>query len=205
MRDLAREFAAQGHEPVVLVPDEGLQRAWALDTLNGIQVRRLQALPTRDISYLWRTVTEFVLPWVMLRGLRKGPFRAMRSDAVVWYSPSIFFGRLVSARKRSSKCRSHLILRDIFPEWAVDLSLLKRGFAYRVFKKIERQQHDAAAIIGIQTPSNREYLVHLADKPGVRMEVLWNWLAAAPNTGCSIDVASTTAVKQIVAALSRHE
>ena len=191
MRDLAREFAAQGHEPVVLVPDESLQRPWALETLDGIQVLRLRALPTRDISYLWRTVTEFVLPWAMLRGLRKSPFRSQRWDAVIWYSPSIFFGPLVSALKRSSKCRSYLILRDIFPEWAVDLGLLKRGFAYRVFKKIERQQHDAADIIGIQAPSNREYLAHLEDQPGVRMEVLWNWLAPAPNTGCSIDVAST--------------
>lgn len=191
MRDLAREFAAQGHEPVVLVPDESLQQPWALENLDGIQVLRLRALPTRDIGYLWRAVTEFILPWAMLRGLRKSPFRSQRWDAVVWYSPSIFFGPLVSALKRSSRCRSYLILRDIFPEWAVDLGLLKRGFAYRVFKKFERQQHDAADIIGIQAPSNREYVAHLGDRPGIRLEVLWNWLAAAPNTGCSIDVAAT--------------
>ena len=192
MRDLAREFAAQGHEPVVLVPDESLRRSWALETLGGIQVLRLRALPTRDIGYFWRTLTEFVLPWAMLRGLRKSPFRARRWDAVIWYSPSIFFGPLVTALKRPSKCRSYLILRDIFPDWAVDLGLLKRGLAYRIFKKIERQQHDAADIIGIQAPSNREYLVHLENKPGVSVEVLWNWLTPAPNIGCRIDVASTT-------------
>ncbi len=191
MRDMAREFAAQGHEPVMLVPDGTLKQPWALETMDGIQVLRLRTQPIRDINYLWRTVNEFVLPWAMLRGIRKSPLKSWRWDAVVWYSPSIFFGPLVSALKRESNCRSYLILRDIFPEWAVDLGLLKRGFAYRVFKRIERQQHDAADVIGIQAPSNREYLTHLEREHKVPVEVLWNWLAPAPDKGCSIDVAST--------------
>ena len=198
MRDLAREFAIQGHEPVVLVPDEGLQQAWALETLDGIQVLRVRALPTRDVSYLWRTVTEFVLPWAMLRGIRKSPFRSQRWDAIVWYSPSIFFGPLVTRLKRASRCRSYLILRDIFPEWAVDLGLLRRGFVYQVLKMIERQQHNAADIIGIQAPSNRSYLSHLDGRQGVRLQVLWNWLAPAPNDGCSIDVDSTSLAGRII-------
>jgi glycosyltransferase involved in cell wall biosynthesis len=191
MRDLAREFAAQGHEPVMLVPDGTLKETWVLETMDGIKVLRVRALPIRDINHLWRTFTEFVLPWAMLYGLRRSPLKSWRWDAVVWYSPSIFFGPLVRALKRESKCRSYLILRDIFPDWAVDLGLLKRGAAYRVFKQIERQQHDAADVIGIQAPSNREYLTHLEHDPKMSMEVLWNWLAPAPNKGCSINVAST--------------
>jgi glycosyltransferase involved in cell wall biosynthesis len=188
---MAREFAAQGHEPVMLVPDGRLKEPWALETMDGIKILRLRALPIRDINHLWRAVTEFVMPWAMLRGIRKSPLKSWRWDAVVWYSPSIFFGPLVTALKRKSSCRSYLILRDIFPEWAVDLGLLKRGFAYRVFKRIERQQHNAADVIGIQAPSNREYLKHLEHERKVRIEVLWNWLATAPDKGCSIDIAST--------------
>src|SRR5688572_13569216 len=191
MRDLAREFAAQGHEPVVLVPDDTIRTAWALETLDGIRVLRLRALPIRDIRFALRAVTEFLLPWAMLRGLRRSPLASIRWDAIVWYSPSIFFGPLVSALKHASKCKSYLILRDIFPEWAVDLGLLKRGLAYRVFKRIERQQHDAADVIGIQAPSNRVYLAHLESESAPRIEVLWNWLAPAENSGCSIDVGST--------------
>ncbi len=191
MRDLAREFALQGHEPVVLVPDEGIQEPWVLETLDGVVVLRVRALPTRDVSYLRRTVAEFVLPWAMLRGIRKSPLGATRWDAIVWYSPSIFFGPLVARLKLGSRCRSYLILRDIFPDWAVDLGLLRRGFAYRVLKMIERQQHSAADFIGIQAPSNRSYLAHLDRRADVRIQVLWNWLSPAPNVGCSIDVAST--------------
>ena len=191
MRDLAREFAAQGHEPVMLVPDAELGRPWAIETRDGIQVLRLRAPPIRDIGYLHRTISEFVLPWVMLRGLRASPLRSQRWDGVVWWSPSIFFGPLVNALKRSSGCPSYLILRDIFPDWAVDLGLLRRGPAYRFFKMIERRQHDAADIIGVQSPSNLAFLSQLEGKSTVRLEVLWNWLSPAPNVGCSIDVNAT--------------
>ncbi len=191
MRDLAREFAAQGHEPVVLVPDGTIAKPWQLDAMDGIPVLRLRALPVRDINYLRRAFSEFILPWAMLYGLRRSPLKSWRWDAIVWYSPSIFLGPLVTSLKRSSGCRSYLILRDIFPEWAVDLGLLKRGFAYRVFKRIERQQHEAADVIGIQAPSNRIYLTEMERDRTRSVEVLWNWLAPATNSGCSIDVAST--------------
>ena len=162
MRDLARELAAQGHEPVVLVPDTNLGRSWALETLDGIQVLRLSALPTRDIGYLWRTIGEMTLPWAMLRGLRKSPLGSQRWDAVAWYSPSIFFGPLVRALKRSSKCRSYLIQRDVFPEWAVDLGLLRKGLAYRMFKAVpatavrRRRHHRCAGAIESCIPGSLE-------------------------------------------------
>jgi glycosyltransferase involved in cell wall biosynthesis len=98
---------------------------------------------------------------------------------------------LVRALKRSSKCRSYLIQRDIFPEWAVDLGLLREGLAYRMFKVVQRQQYEAADIIGVQAPSNLAYLAHLTRKPGLRLEVLWNWLAEARNAGCSVVLDAT--------------
>jgi hypothetical protein len=48
----------------------------------------------------------------------------------------------------ASACRSYLIIRDIFPEWAVDMGLLGRGLPYRSFKAIERYQYSVADVIG---------------------------------------------------------
>lgn len=191
MRDLAAELTAQGHEAIMLVPDTTINGSWSLERLDGVQVLRLRALPSRDRNYVWRTIAELVMPWAMLRGLKKSPLRSQRWDAVVWYSPSIFFAPLVRSLKRTSNCRSYLILRDIFPEWMVDLGLLKRGLAYRFLKRIERQQHEAADIIGIQAPSNQKYVSHLEPRPGVTLEVLWNWLAPARDAGCSVDLSTT--------------
>jgi hypothetical protein len=50
-----------------------------------------------------------------------------------------------------------LILRDIFPEWALDLGLMKRGLAYRFFKWIEANQYETADTIGVQIVKNIQY------------------------------------------------
>ena len=191
LRDLAQEFVLQGHELVVVVSSAGLDKPWAIEVTAGVQVLRIAALRTKDIGYVRRTFSEMLLPFIMLRGIRKSPFRRVQWDGVVWYSPSIFLGPLVGVLKRSSNCRSYLILRDIFPEWAVDMGLLRRGVAYRAFKLVERYQYSVADTVGVQSPSNLGYLAEWAKKPGRCLEVLQNWLAPAPNVGSSVSVAAT--------------
>jgi glycosyltransferase involved in cell wall biosynthesis len=199
VRDLAQEFAFQGHEVTVLVPSVTRDAPWALATVGGVQVLSLAALPTKDVGYVRRTIAEALLPFKMLRGIRNSPLRSVEWQVAIWYSPSIFLGLLVGALKRSTKCRSYLILRDIFPEWAVDMGLLRRGLAYRFFKGIEWTQYAAADVIGVQSPSNLDYLAQWAKKkPGRRLEVLHNWLAAAPNIGCSISVQKTSLAGRII-------
>jgi hypothetical protein len=64
---------------------------------------------------------------VLLRARRQSGLGRERWDGVVWYSPTIFLGPIVRVLRRESRCRSYLILRDIFPEWAVDMGLMRRG------------------------------------------------------------------------------
>jgi len=191
LKDLAREFVSQGHEVTVLVPSVARSTPWEIDTVEGVQVLSVAAATTKDVGYLRRTIAEALLPFKMLRGLRNSPLGGVQWQAAIWYSPSIFLGILVGALRRSTRCRSYLILRDIFPEWAVDMGLLRKGLAYRFFKGIEWIQYAVADVIGVQSPSNLDYLARWAKKPGRRLEVLHNWLAAAPNVGCSVCVEKT--------------
>jgi glycosyltransferase involved in cell wall biosynthesis len=128
------------------------------------------------------------MPFAMLRNLRKSPFAEIKWDGVVWYSPTIFLGPIAKALKIASSCRSYLIIRDIFPEWAVDMGLMGRGLPYQFFKAIERYQYSVADVIGVQTPANLPYFDNLLLHSGQRVEVLQNWLAVAPDIGCSISV-----------------
>lgn len=189
LRDLSLEFVRQGHRPTVMIPSADLDQPWLLEDMNGVEVLRLKALRTKDIGYMRRTVNEFLMPFAMLRNLRRSPFADIRWDGVVWYSPSIFLGPLANALKKECVCRSYLIIRDIFPEWAVDMGLMGRGLPYRFFKAIERYQYSVANVIGVQTPANVAYLDAWASQPGRCVEVLQNWLAEAVDVGCSISVA----------------
>lgn len=189
LRDLSLELTRQGHAVTVMIPSSDMKQPWSLDDINGVQILRLKAPHTKDINHVKRTVNEFLLPFMMLRNLRKSPLSNERWEGVVWYSPTIFLGPIANALKKASFCRSYLIIRDIFPEWAVDMELLNRGLVYRFFKAIEHYQYSVADVIGVQTSANLPYFDHWAKQSGRRVEVLQNWLADTPDVGSSISVA----------------
>jgi glycosyltransferase involved in cell wall biosynthesis len=177
MRDLAQELIRQGHEPTVIIPAANLPQRWALDHVDGVEVLRLRAPQTKDIGHARRAIAEFRLPYAMRRGLSTSPLAATRWDGIAWYSPTIFFGPLIRWLKKRSGCRTYLILRDLFPDWAVDTGVMRRGPAYYLLKLVERQQYRAADVIGVQTPANLPYLERWSQDGARRIEVLHNWLA----------------------------
>jgi glycosyltransferase involved in cell wall biosynthesis len=191
VRDLALEMIRQGHEPVVIVPAEELNAPWEMEIIDGVQVLRLVGPSMRYASYLRRAVSELLLPFFMIRGLYKSPLRNASWDLVAWYSPTIFFGPLIWVLKRTSGCRTYLILRDIFPEWALDLGLLRKGPVYWLFKSVAKFQYAMANTIGVQTPSNLGYLANWGKPPGRNLEVLQNWQTPVPDVGSSIVVKDT--------------
>ncbi len=128
------------------------------------------------------------MPFAMLRNFRKSPLAKEHLDGVVWYSPSIFHGPFVSALKRSSGCRSYLIIRDIFPEWAVDMGLMGRRLPYRFFDAVARYQYSVADVIGVQAPGNLQYFGSGKERSGRQLEVLQNWLGKPAQMRCSIRV-----------------
>lgn len=177
MCDLARALAAQGHRPTVLTPLAAVDAPAGLQQEERVQVLRVPALRTKDVAYWRRTLAELALPWLLLRGLHRSALRDERWDGVVWYSPTIFLGPLVRAIKRRHRCAAYLILRDLFPDWAADAGVLRRGgIPFRLFKAVERFQYRQADVIGVQTPSNAPLVAR--DAPaGARIDVLHNWLS----------------------------
>ena len=174
LQDMAREFVHQGHSVSILVPAS--QQAAVMDNFHGVQVLRLRAPRTKDVGYLRRTIAEFYMPFSMLSNLYKSPLRNESWDGVVWYSPSIFFGPLVSWLRRSRGCKSYLILRDIFPDWAVDVGLLSKGLAYALLSGVARYQYSVADVIGVQSVGNLTYFQKWSQRAGCKLEVLQNWL-----------------------------
>lgn len=190
LRDLSLEMARQGHQLTVLVPAPELDQPWRLEALEGVEVLRLKAPRTKDVGLVRRALAELWMPVAMWRNLRRSPLRSRQWDGVVWYSPTIFLGLLAWALKRRCGCRGYLVLRDIFPEWAVDMGLMRRGLPYLFFKAVERFQYRVADVIGVQAHSALSYFDARVRRPGRRVEVLQNWLADAPVRDCSISVAS---------------
>jgi glycosyltransferase involved in cell wall biosynthesis len=187
MRDLARELLAQHHEPTVIVASPDLRTPWKLERIDDVEVLRVKTPQTKDVGLIRRALAECWLPFAMLRGLRHSPLAEVRWQGVIWYSPTIFFGPMVRSIKRRFGCPGYLILRDLFPDWAVDAGVMRKGLAYRFFKRVERYQYASADVIGVQTAAN----VRLVEKEAggrAQVEVLNNWLSVPDRSPTAVDL-----------------
>ena len=192
LRDLSREFVNQGHEITVILPSAEIKYPYLLEDMEGVRVLRLRSPKIKNLNYIRRTFAEFFMPFIMRRNLHKSPLARERWDGVVWYSPSIFHGPFIRAIKLASNCKSYLIIRDIFPQWAVDIGLMsKRGLIYLFFNTVARYQYSVADIIGVQTPGNLEYFTDWVVRGNRQLEVLQNWLFDSPTGECSISLNDT--------------
>ena len=192
LRDLTREFTAQGHEVIVMVASPDIGPPYLIEAHGNATVLRLKAPRTKDISYFKRTINEFFAPFAMRRHLKQSPLANVQYEAIIWYSPTISLGPIVKTLKHLSGCPSYLIIRDIFPQWAADMGLMSRGIAYQILSRVARFQYSVADVIGVQTPGNLAFLQ--SDEAGhhrARLEVLHNWLGAPANTPGSINISQT--------------
>lgn len=190
LKDLALEFLRQGIAPTVITSDSELQDFSSLTKLDGINVLRLKTPKHKNIGRIRRAIAEILMPVFMIINLRKSVLKNAQWDAVVWYSPTIFLGVFIYYLKKQNACPSYLILRDIFPAWALDLGLIKKGPAYFFFRFFEKIQYAVANCIGVQAVGNLELFKSYPSTTGKKIEVLQNWLTPKILSHCSILVSS---------------
>lgn len=196
LKDLASEFVEQGYEITIILPDSTIHRPWNIEYVESVRICRLKTLKTKDIPYFRRAINELLCPLLMIFNYQKSPLAFERWDGVVWYSPSIFFGAFISHLKKISGCKTYLILRDIFPKWALDLGLMSKGIPYYFFRMIEKYQYSIADSIGVQSPSNLSYFSSRGNATSAHVEVLHNWLSDSELHYCSINLSSTSLVNR---------
>lgn len=199
MHDLCRELTALGHEVLVLVPDAERTGEPYVDHVDGVTVLRVATPRYKDENYVKRTLVEAMLPWYLYRGLKRSNWRQTRWDGLVWYSPTIFLGPLASKIRRACGARTYLVLRDIFPDWAVDMGLMRKGLAYQFLKRVERYQYRQADVIGVQTPANIALVQReLPAGEAAKIQVFENWLNRDAPAGPATELDPGLAGKKIV-------
>ena len=192
MFDLGQAFINEGIHVLVIYPRSNQASSLEIIRLSGCTVFSVRAFQTKDVAYWRRTLAELINPFLMWFKLKNSPiFRAQKIHGIIWYSPTIFWGPLIKRLKQYFQCPSYLIQRDFFPDWAVDVGLMKKGLAYHFFKMVEKFQFQQADKIGVQSPNNQSYLNHQYPALSSKVEVLWNWLGNAERVASSIDIKNT--------------
>jgi glycosyltransferase involved in cell wall biosynthesis len=184
--DLALEFIRQGNKVTVITPSSEIIANFLIDSLENIEIIRLKAPKIRGVSYIRRVIGEFLMPFAMIFNLKLSSTSICKFDGVVTYAPSIFLGPVAKRIKKKSECKNYLIIRDIFPQWAVDLGLISHNSVpYYFFKLVEKNLYSTADIIGTQTLANMPYFKKEI-LGNVTLDVLHNWWAVNKSKTCSI-------------------
>ncbi len=192
IRDLCREYVRQGHLMTVLLPSSVIKEPWSVENIDGVQLIRLRSPKSKDLNYLLRTINEFITPYLMYRNLQKSGFDFQKLDAILWYSPSIFLSPLANILKKKNKVKSYLIIRDIFPNWAVDMGLIRRySIIHLIFDLVAKYQYSVADYIGVQSDGNLVYFNGSINHSRQKVEVLHNWLGPRIFSQSHIDLNQT--------------
>ena len=144
LSDLAKELTGRCDELTVLLPSAKIKVSSELTECDGYKILRLKALETKEVGMFRRTVNEFLMPFLMVYRLILCSELKFNWEGIIWYSPSIFHGPLVAFLKFKTGAKSYLIVRDIFPEWAVDLGLMSKGIPYWFFRFFAQLQYSVA-------------------------------------------------------------
>ena len=174
VHDLGTEFRRQGHEVSILTPSDAISDGLQVRTEDGLCVARIKTGTIKGTTKLFRAIREMRLSGTLWRRA-KSFLLAKPVDLIVFYSPTIFFGPLVRRLKSHWRCPAYLILRDIFPQWAVDAGILGKGLVWRYFRRKEVEQYGVADFIGVESPANLQYFSREFPRKAYRLGVLYNW------------------------------
>jgi glycosyltransferase involved in cell wall biosynthesis len=174
VHDLGVELHRRGNQVFVLTPSELVPESFTTSMEDNLLIARAKAGKIKSANRTLRALQEIQLSTNLWRRA-KGFLYENRCDLILFYSPSIFFGPLVTKLKSLWGCPAYLILRDIFPEWAVDAGILRKGLIYSFFRRMETLQYQSADLIAVQSPGNLEYFDRAFPRKGFRLRVLYNW------------------------------
>ncbi len=171
MHDLADEMVSRGAMVTVLAPSAHLTTSCRVEQKGRLKVVRYRTGGTKGTPLYVRAVNEMLLSATAWARARRAIDQEY--DLVVFYSPSIFFGPFIAYLKSRMRVRTYLVLRDIFPDWAVNAGILRKGLAYRVFKFFEWLEYATADRIGVETAGSAQYFRKTAHFG--KIELLRNW------------------------------
>ena len=157
--DLAEELIKEGHTVKVVVSEEKKKiKVSKLENERNIPVLRVKTGNLYEVGFLEKTLTFITISQKLKRGIRKY-FDKERFDFILFQSPPVTFHGVVKWAMRKYKCKSYLMMKDIFPQNGVDIGLYsKKHPAYFFFRFHEKKLYKTATIIGCMSKGNKDYL-----------------------------------------------
>ena len=159
--DLMRKFRDEGHNVYIVTPYE---RQFALPTslseVDGIHLLGVRTLNIQKTNIIEKGIGTILLETQFNRAIKKY-LSHVNFDLILYSTPPITFTDVVrNLKKGTSSAISYLLLKDIFPQNAVDLGMFsKNSLIYWYFRQKEIGLYKHADYIGCMSPANVDFVL----------------------------------------------
>jgi len=174
--DLIRELSKHVENLYVVTPREKRMKKETefvqLDNINLLKVKVGNITKTKN--FIEKGLSQLFLQRHYLKAIKKH-FKNVHFDLILYHTPPITFEKVIKKLKKENKSTTYLMLKDIFPQNAVDLNILKNnGCLYKFFRKKEKNLYKYSDYIGCMSKKNKEYILEHNDIDEKKVEIFPN-------------------------------
>ncbi len=190
--DLMRKFRDEGHNVYIVSPVERqLGLPTSLKEVDGVKILNVKTLNVQKTNVVEKGIGTILLETQFKRAIKKY-IGNVTFDLILYSTPPITFTKVVKyLKQKNPKAISYLLLKDIFPQNAVDLGMFSNNsLFYAYFRRKEIAMYKVSDYIGCMSPANVKFVLEHNDFiPTERVEVAPNSLELVSNALSSNDKA----------------
>ena len=180
--DLMRKFRDEGHDVYIV---SSVERRQGIPTnykeIDGVHILSVKTLNLQKTNVVEKGVGQLLVESQYKKVIKKY-MAGINFDLILYTTPPITFPKVIAYLKRQNpQAKTYLLLKDIFPQNAVDLGMMTtggaKGMLYKMFRKKEVELYKLSDHIGCMSPANVEYVVrHNPEVDASKVEVAPNSL-----------------------------
>ncbi len=159
--DLLRKFRDEGHKVFVVSPTERRDnKPTQLFQELGANILNVRTFNLQKTNLIEKGLGTLAIEYQYLKAAKKY-FSSIKFDLILYSTPPITFAKVIDLIKKRDNAYSYLLLKDIFPQNAVDMRMFKKnGLLHKFFLKKERKLYELSDMIGCMSEANKTYILN---------------------------------------------
>ncbi len=178
--DLLREFYRNGNTVCIVSPVEKRENIKSREIIvdEKLRIAKPQIGNMQKTNIIEKGISTLLIEPQFVHAIKKY-FSDVKFDLVLYSTPPITLAKAVKFVKKRDSAKTYLMLKDIFPQNAVDLGMMKatgpKSFLYRFFRKKEKVLYAFSDKIGCMSQANVDYVLrHNPEVSAERVEICPN-------------------------------
>jgi glycosyltransferase involved in cell wall biosynthesis len=158
--DLLRKFRDNGHEITIVNPTERkFRKSTSYISIEGVNILNVWTTNFQKTNIIEKGITTLLIEFYYYIAIRK--YLCFKDfDLILYSTPPITFTNLIKKLKKNSSAKTYLLLKDIFPQNAVDLELFgAKSLIYKYFRNQEKILYNISDFIGCMSNANKLYIL----------------------------------------------